>query len=190
MLDENQLLLALRQRDPAAFAQLFEMYSDKVYRLALGLLEDENEAEGVVQDSFMRLLERLHQFEGRSKLGTWLYRVAYNLSIDQLRKRQPTLNLLDANEDESIPLPAVLTDWREAPETWLASSELSLELDRAIASLPPKLKAVFILREIEGVSTTECAQALAISESAAKVRLHRARLLLRERLAEYVTELV
>jgi RNA polymerase sigma-70 factor, ECF subfamily len=190
MFDENQLLTALRQRDSAAFTQLFDMYSDKVYRLAFGLLEDENEAEGVVQDAFMRLLERLDQFEGRSKLGTWLYRVAYNLSIDRLRKRRPMLSLLDENEDEAIPMPAVLTDWREAPETWLASSELSQELDRAIASLPAKLKAVFILREIEGVSTEECAQVLAISESAAKVRLHRARLLLRERLAEYVMELV
>ena len=190
MFDDTQLLTALRQRDPAAFTQLFERYSDKVYRLAFGLLEDENEAEGVVQDAFMRLLERLDQFEGRSKLGTWLYRVAYNLSIDQLRKRQPMLSLVDDGDHASIPMPAVLMDWREAPEAWLDSSELSAELDRAIASLPAKLKAVFILREIEGNSTAECSQILAISESAAKVRLHRARLLLRERLAEYVMELV
>jgi RNA polymerase sigma-70 factor (ECF subfamily) len=190
MLDDTQLLISLRQRDPVAFTQLFEMYSDKVYRLAFGLLEDENEAEGVVQDSFIRLFERLDQFEGRSKLGTWLYRVAYNLSIDRLRKRQPLFSLADEGDFESIPMPAVLTDWQEAPETWLDSTELSAELDRAIASLPAKLKAVFILREIEGNSTAECSQVLAISESAAKVRLHRARLLLRERLAEYVMELV
>jgi RNA polymerase sigma-70 factor, ECF subfamily len=191
MLDDSQLLTALRQRDPAAFAQLFEMYSDKVYRLAMGLLEDDDEAEGVVQDTFMRLLERLHQFEGRSKLGTWLYRVAYNLSMDRLRKQRPVLSLADEkDEDDGLPMPAILTDWQEAPEAWLESNELSVELDQAIASLPAKLKAVFILREIEGVSTEECAQVLAISESAAKVRLHRARLLLRERLAAYVTELV
>lgn len=191
MHDDHQLLEALRQRDPTAFARLFELYSDKVYRLALGLLEDENEAEGIVQDTFMRLLERLHQFEGRSALGTWLYRVAYNLSIDRLRKRQPLFTLVDDNAAaDDLPMPAILTDWREAPETWLASNELSVELDQAIASLPAKLKAVFILREIEGIATEECAQVLGISESAAKVRLHRARLLLRERLAEYVRELV
>lgn len=190
MLDDSQLLTALRQRDPTAFAQLFEMYSDKIYRLAIGLLEDENEAEGVVQDTFMRLLERLNQFEGRSTLGTWLYRVAYNLSIDRLRKWQPTFALADDHDDESLPMPAVLTDWREAPETWLTANELTAELDKAITGLPTKLKAVFILREIEGLTTEECAQVLAISESAAKVRLHRARLLLRERLAEYVTELL
>jgi RNA polymerase sigma-70 factor (ECF subfamily) len=191
MLDDNQLLTALRQRDPAAFAQLFELYSDKIYRLALGLLEDENEAEGIVQDTFMRLLERLHQFEGRSALGTWLYRMAYNLSIDQLRKRQPVFSLADDNDAaDDLPMPAIFTDWRDAPETWLASNELSVELDQAIASLPARLKTVFILREIEGIATEECAQVLGISESAAKVRLHRARLLLRERLAEYVKELV
>ena len=191
MLDDNQLLTALRQRDPAAFTQLFELYSDKVYRLAMGLLENEDEAEGVVQDTFMRLLERLHQFEGRSKLGTWLYRVAYNLSMDRLRQQQPVLSLANENdEDDGPPMPAILTNWQEAPEAWLESNELSAELNQAVASLPAKLKAVFILREIEGISTEECAQVLAISESAAKVRLHRARLLLRERLAEYVTELV
>jgi RNA polymerase sigma-70 factor (ECF subfamily) len=191
MLDDSQLLTALRQRDPTAFTQLFEMYSDKVYRLAVGLLEDEDEAEGVVQDTFMRLLERLHQFEGRSKLGTWLYRVAYNLSIDRLRQQQTVLSLADeTDEDDGLPMPAILTDWQEAPEAWLESNELSTELNQAVASLPAKLKVVFILREIEGISTEECAQVLAISESAAKVRLHRARLLLRERLAAYVAELV
>jgi RNA polymerase sigma-70 factor (ECF subfamily) len=190
MLDEQTLLTRLRQRDSIAFTQFFELYSDKIYRLAFGLLEDEYEAESVVQDAFMRLFERLNQFEGRSKLSTWLYRVAYNLSIDRLRQQQPTINLADEADDQTLPMPAVFLDWRDAPERWLTSFELSAKLDQAIASLPPKLKAVFILRELEGVSTWECAQVLAISESAAKVRLHRARLLLRERLAEYVLELV
>jgi RNA polymerase sigma-70 factor (ECF subfamily) len=78
MINEREMLAALRRRDPAAFSQLFESYSDRVYRLVIGLLENEEEAEGVVQDTFMRLFERLDQFEGRSKLSTWLYRVAYN----------------------------------------------------------------------------------------------------------------
>ena len=191
MLDENQLLLALRQRDPYAFTQLFDSYSDKIYRLAIGLLENADEAEGVVQDTFMRLLERLEQFEGRAKLGTWLYRVSYNLCMDRLRKRRAMLVLADeADDDGTIPIPAVLCDWRDAPEIWLDSAELAQEMDRAISSLPPKLRAVFILREIDGVSTQESAQVLDISVSAAKVRLHRARLLLRELLAEYVMELM
>ena len=190
-LSELDLLDALRRRDPTAFAQLFEMYSDKLYRLSVGLLQDEDEAEGVVQDTFMRLFERLDQFEGRSKLGTWLYRVAYNQSMDRLRKRRPTVPLVDDfTDDEEIPMPAVFVDWRQVPEISLTSAEIKAELDKAIGSLPGKLKAIFILREIEGLSTLESTQILGISTSAAKVRLHRARLLLRERLAEYFAELV
>jgi RNA polymerase sigma-70 factor (ECF subfamily) len=190
MLNEQEMLAALRRRDPAAFSQLFESYSDRVYRLAIGLLENETEAEGVVQDTFMRLFERLDQFEGRSKLSTWLYRVAYNICQDRLRKRRPVSSVaMSFNDDETIPAPTIFVDWSQVPERYLTEAEITAELDRAIATLPPKLKAVFILREIEGMSTKECAAVLDISESATKVRLHRARLLLREQLAEYFTEL-
>ena len=190
MLDERELLAALRHRDPTAFNQLFEMYSDKIYRLAVGLLENEAEAEEVVQEAFMRLFERLDQFEGRSKLGTWLYRVAYNLCQDRLRKRRPVSHLaMDVDDDETMPVPTIFVDWSQVPERYLTEAEITRELDRAIATLPPRLKAVFLLRDIEGLSTKECAEMLEISESATKVRLHRARLLLRERLAAYFTEL-
>jgi len=191
MLDEQQLLVELRRRDPAAFSQLFEAFSDKIYRLAAGLLENETEADGVVQDTFMRLIERLDQFEGRSKLGTWLYRVAYNLCQDRLRKRRPVSPLiLDYGDDDTIPVPTVLIDWNQVPEHCLTAAEINKELDKAIGTLPPKLKAVFMLREVEGLSTQECADVLDISLSATKVRLHRARLLLREQLAAYFEELV
>ncbi len=191
MHNEQELLSALRSRDADAFAILFETYSDRIYRLAVGLLEDEIEAEGVVQDAFMRLFEKLDQFEGRSKLSTWLYRVAYNLCQDRLRKRRPLSPLaIDFDDDEAILIPAIYVDWSEVPERYLSEAEITAELDRAIATLPPKLKAVFLLREIEGLSTKECAAVLEISDSTAKVRLHRARLLLREQLAMYFTELV
>jgi len=190
MLDEQQLLAALRLRDPAAFNQLFEAYSDKIYRLAAGLLENKTEAEGIVQDTFMRLIERLDQFEGRSKLGTWLYRVAYNLCQDRLRKRKPVSPLILDYDDDSLPLPTVFIDWDQLPEHSLTAAEINTELDKAINTLPPKLKTVFMLREVEGLSTQECAEVLEISISAAKVRLHRARLLLREQLAAYFAELV
>jgi RNA polymerase sigma-70 factor (ECF subfamily) len=190
MLNEKEMLKALRLRDPAAFSQLFEAFSDRVYRLAVGLLENETEAEGVVQDTFIRLFEKLDQFEGRSKLSTWLYRVAYNLCQDRLRKRRPVSPLaMDVDEDEIMPVPTIFVDWSQVPERSLTEAEITTELDKAIATLPPNLKAVFMLREIEGLSTKECAEVLEISESATKVRLHRARLLLREKLAAYFTEL-
>lgn len=190
--NELVLLQALREGDSAAFQQLFDTFSDKIYRLAVGLLQDEAEAESVVQDSFLRLFEHLDRFEGRSKISTWLYRVAYNASMDRLRKRRPFLSLSSDLDDEDSPIssPAILIDWRDVPERRLTEAEINAELDRAIAALPEKLRAIFILYEIEGLSHSESAEVLGISVSAAKVRLHRARLTLRERLAAYFAELV
>lgn len=184
MPSEQELVAALRRRDPDAFETLFETYSDKAYRLAVGILEDETEADCVVQDTFLRLLERLDQFEGRAQLSTWLYRVAYNLSIDRLRQRRPTVTMADEADDDTIPSPTVLVDWEHLPESLLTESEIAAELKSAIAALPEKFRVVFILREIEGLSTAETAVITDLSLSAVKVRLHRARLFLRERLAE------
>jgi RNA polymerase sigma-70 factor (ECF subfamily) len=181
---ESELITALRQRDADAFAFLFENYSDRIYRLAAGLLGDEMAAEGVVQESFMRLFERLDQFEGRSKISTWLYRVAYNAAIDQLRKRRPIISLDLEIEDEDLPQPVILIDWQHVPERLLTEAEIKTELDRAIAELPEKYRVVFILREIEGLSTKEASAITGMSTNLVKVRLHRARLILREKLAE------
>ena len=190
MNDERQLLEALRRREESAFAELFNAQSDKLFRLAVGLLKDEDEAEGVVQEAFIRLFERLDQFEGRSKLSTWLYRVTYNLSMDRLRQRKPTTRLDEILDEETAPfMPAILVDWSAAPEMRLDGEEVRRTLDKAIAELPEKLRAVFILRDVEGLSTRETAQVLNLSESAAKVRLHRARLWLRERLSGYFLDM-
>ena len=184
MLSEQELLSALRRREADAFTVLFETYSDKIYRLSVGLLENEAEAEGIVQETFLRFFERLDQFEGRSKVGTWLYRVAYNASIDRLRQHQPLLSVDFVDDDDSLSMPAAFTDWSQWPEGLLTDAEVTAELDKAIASLPEKYRAVFILREIEGLSTQETAEITDLSVSAVKVRLHRARLDLRERLTE------
>lgn len=178
---ESDLLAQLRRRDTDAFATLFDMYSDKVYRLAVGLLEDDYEAECVVQDAFMRLFERLDQFNGRSQIGTWLYRIAYNLTMDRLRQRHPTISMETA-EDEELPLPQLLTDWQTWPEQILDQENLTDVLDQAISSLPEMYRVVFMLREIEGMSMIETAEITNLTPANVKVRLHRARLLLRESL--------
>ena len=182
--DDSLLLEALRRRESEAFAYLFDLYSDKIYRLSVSLLKDEVAAEGVVQDSFLRLIERLDQFEGRSNLGTWLYRIAYNLSVDRLRKRKPDLLLEDEPGDGRLPAPIHLVDWRQWPEQLLTDAEVTAELDKAIAKLPEKFRVVFMLREVEGLSTRETAKITGLSLSATKVRLHRARLFLREYLTQ------
>jgi RNA polymerase sigma-70 factor (ECF subfamily) len=189
MFTEAELIAALRQRDPDAFSYLFEAYSDKIYRLAVKLLQNDDEAEGIVQDTFLRLFEKLGQFEGNAKLGAWLYRVAYNASIDLLRKRRPVFPMQDEpDEGNDLPVPVIYVDWSGAPETILASDEAQLELEQAINQLPERYQPVFILRDIEGLSTADTAEILSISVSAVKVRLHRARLMLREYLSAYFGE--
>lgn len=181
--DPLALVAALKRRDPDALAAVFEAHADKLYRLAANMLRDDISADGVVQDTFIRLIERVDSFEGRADIGTWLYRVAYNECMMRLRRQRPHLEL-DAIDEEGF-MPANFSDWRDLPESAVSSSEAAAEMQQAIASLSPALRAVFLLRDVEGLSTQETAQALGLSESAVKVRLHRARLHLRERLAAY-----
>lgn len=182
--DPDALLQALRNRTPEAFSYIFEQYSDKIFRLSVSMLKDEAAAEGVVQDSFLRLIERLDQFEGRANLGTWLYRIAYNLSVDRLRKRKPDLVLDDEPGDGRLPAPVHLADWQQWHEKLLTDAEVTQALDEAIAALPEKFRIVFVLREVEGLTTQETAEITNLSLSATKVRLHRARLFLREHLTQ------
>lgn len=185
--DDVALLMTLKARSRDAFAQLFELYADRMFRLAVSMLDDEFEAEDVVQEAFARFLEKLDDFEGRSQIGTWLYRVTHNLSVDRLRKRGPEAELPELDDD--LPMPEILVDWRNVPELILSDEEVRAQLDEAIADLPENLKAVFLLREVEGLSTQECAEVLNISTSNVKVRLHRARLMLREALSATFVEL-
>ena len=184
---QQALIAALRANDPAALAQLFELYADKLYRLAVSLLHDEQQADGVVQNTFMALITHIDTFEGRAALGTWLYRVAYNESMMRLRRTRPQVEL-DEMDDESELMPTCLIDWQAVPEAIADSHEAQHEMTRAIGTLKPELRAVFTLRDIEELSTRETAEILGISEALVKVRLHRARLALRERLATYFEE--
>lgn len=188
--DHAQELAALRQRDPEALARLFEAHGDRVYRLALGLLGDAAAAEDVVQQTFLTAIARLEDFEGRASLGTWLHRVAYNASIDILRKQREVGLPDDESEDGEAPtiLPRSFLSWDLSPEEMLEDGEARRILDEAITTLPDTLRAAFILRDIEGLSTEEASQVLGLSVSATKVRLHRARMLLREKLADYFVE--
>jgi len=184
MTEEPQLLIKLRERSPAAFQQLFSAYSDKIYRLAVSILENEDDAEDIVQEVFTRFFENLDRFEGRSKIGTWLYRVAYNASIDRLRKyRSRPVVELDISFEDEIPLPDEISDWSESAGTVFDQQEIRQKLEDAIQSLPETLRVVFLLRDVEELSTLDTANILEITPGAVKVRLHRARLLLRDTLS-------
>jgi RNA polymerase sigma-70 factor (ECF subfamily) len=192
MRDDEALLTALRARSPDAFRLLFDMYSDRMFRLAAGMLGSEDEAEDIVQDVFLRFFEKLDAFEGRSQVGTWLYRAVHNASVDRLRRRRPTLALSDEPESEegeaTLADGLVLADWSQAPESFFDGAEAQAQLNVAVGRLSGSLRAVFLLRDVEGLSTEETAGVLDISISAAKVRLHRARLQLRQHLSAYFGE--
>jgi len=184
---EAELLAGLHARDERALAYAFETYADRLYRLALNLLQDEQQADGVVQDTFLTLLEQIDRFEGRSQVGTWLYRVAYNACLERLRAAKPTVDV-ETFDDRDLPLPTHLIDWGNLPDSLLSGQEALAQIRQAIEALPASLRTVFILRDVEGLSTEASAQILNLSAGAVKVRLHRARLALREALAEYFAE--
>lgn len=190
MQSDSDILRAIQAGDPAACEAVFEAYSDRIYRLALGLLQDPAEAEDVVQETCLKGLTHLSGFEGRSSIGTWLYRVAYNSSTDRLRRKEENPLPVEENETEethSLPMPQNFVEW-QTPEIFILGVEERELLNGAVHSLPEGLQSVFLLRDIEGLSTVEAAEILGITEALVKVRLHRARLLLRERLASHFGE--
>lgn len=188
---ERNLLQRIQAGDKFACAECVDLHSAGVYRLALRMVGSPEEAEDVVQETFLNAFRSIDTFEGRARLGTWLYRIAYNTALMRMRKKQPLYVSIDppAVNDEEEPTPVQLFDWCCLPEDDFQSSEARSELERAITELPETLRAVFVLRELEGLSTEETAQVLNVSISNVKVRLHRARLWLRERLSGYFTEL-
>ena len=147
------------------------------------------EAEEVLQETFISAFRSLDRFEGRSQLGTWLYRIAYNASLMRLRKRQIPTSSIDEPlvGEEGEELPRQLIDWGSLPDDIALNNEFHHVLDKAVEGLSPTLRSVFVLRDIEGLSTAEVAEALGLTETNVKVRLHRARLALREQLTAYFT---
>jgi RNA polymerase sigma-70 factor (ECF subfamily) len=186
VLDELACLEAMRKGDPACLGGFFEAWGDRLYRLALRLTGEPAAAEDVVQEAFLKLMAGADRIEGRSRLATWLYRVAYNASIDRLREQKRLQPVPSEDDEQPLPMPKTLVEFRLSPEAMARDAETRAALDEAIAALPPLLRAAFLLRDVEGLSTAEAAEALGITETNLKVRLHRARLALRERLSAHV----
>lgn len=184
---EKFSLEALRAGDRAEFARLVEAYSGVIYRLAVKMLENDQDAEDVLQETFIKAYRNLAGFDGRSSLSTWLYRIATNEALMLLRRRKQTPLSIDepVETDEGAQEPVQIIDWCCMPEEELLSAEARRYLDGAIDKLPHSLRVVFLLRDIEGLSTQETAEVLNLSEMAVKTRLSRARLRLRELLTGY-----
>lgn len=188
---DQELLARIRAGDKLACAECIEHHAPGIYRLALRLMSNESDAEDVVQETFLNAFRAIGSFEGRSTLKTWLYRIAYNAAMTRLRRKRAKMVSVDdmfEQVEEGKSLPQQLFNWCCLPEQEIQSSEVRAELEQAISNLSPKLKAVFVMREVEGLSTKECAEALNVSPSVVKTRLHRARLRLREQLSAYFVE--
>lgn len=183
-------LKALRQRDKHAFAQLVDQESDRIYRLALKMTGNVQDAEDITQETFIKAYDNIDGFEGRSKVSTWLYRIAVNESLMLLRRRKDNLTPIDdgLEMDQGEVLPRQIVDWCCLPEKELLSSETRAYIADAVQTLSIPNRAAFLLRDVEGLSTREAADALDISESALKVRLMRARMQLREALTDFFAE--
>jgi RNA polymerase sigma-70 factor (ECF subfamily) len=181
---------ALRNGDREEFAQLVDAYSAPIYRLGLRMLGNEQDAEDVLQNTFLSALTHLPTFEGRSSVLTWLYRIAVNEALMILRRGRPEVNIDDTDsrdENENIQ-PTQFVDWGALPEDELLSAEGKQALDHAIQILPESLQTVFLLRDIQDLSIKDTADALNLTEANVKVRLLRARLMLREQLSYYYGE--
>jgi RNA polymerase sigma-70 factor (ECF subfamily) len=176
-----------RGGDVHAFETLVKQYDRQVFRIAQHITQNREDAQDVVQDAFLKAYEKLDQFQGNSKFYTWLVRIAVNEALMRLRKRR-TGKMVSIDEDvqtEEGSVPRDLAEWRPNPEQEYNQAELADILRKTINGLPPGFRVVFVLRDVEGLSTEETASALGLSVPAVKSRLLRARLQLRERLSRY-----
>ena len=178
---DEELVQKAQQDDERAFGKLVERYETKVYSLAMKMLRNPEDAEDVLQDTFLRAYRGIKSFQGNSTFSTWIYRITANSALMRLRKKQlPTVSIDDADERET---PINIADWSPGPVEQLLTQETQKAMGEAIDALPPEFKQVFILRDVEELSNAEVAEILDLSVAAVKSRLHRARLKVRNRLA-------
>lgn len=185
--DELALVNRAREGDLRAFSELVTRYNRKIFRLAKHITQNDEDAEDVLQETFLKAFEHLGDFQGNSKFYTWIVRIAVNESLMKLRKRKSdrTVSIdesIDTGEETVVREIAV---WEENPEQSYSREELREILDKAVDSLRPAFRTVFVLRDIEDLSTEETAEALSLSIPAVKSRLLRARLQLREKLTRF-----
>lgn len=183
---DSELVRRAKAGELTAFEELTSRHECRVYTVALRILRHEQDAEDVTQQAFLSAIEHLGEFRGESSFATWLTRIATHAALKVIRKRKGlnTISFEAATEPaapgEVTPMPDFIADWRQSPEELVARNETARMLDEALAKLDEKHRLVFLLRDVDGFSVRETAEALGLSEANVKVRLLRARLQLRE----------
>jgi len=183
-LSEEQLVADARGGSSAAFQRLVECYESRVFRVAKSIARCHEDAEEIMQDAFVQAYKNLSRFRGDSRFYTWLVRITINEGLMKRRRRRLTEISIDLQTDDGY-VPCEIEDWGPNPEQRYSQEELHCILETTIAQLSPSYRIVFQLRDVEGLSTEETAQALALTTTTVKTRVRRARLQLRELLNHF-----
>lgn len=187
--EEQQLIRRAQNGDKRAFGKLIRKYEQLVYSFAFKICRDKEKADEVLQETFVNAYKGLKSFSGKSKFSTWLYRIVTNncLMMHRKKSREPVISLDDTNFYQGTN--ELQISYRgETPSDSVFNKELKKILDDAIKKLPVDYRIVFVMRDVEGLSTEEVGKALKLSTPAVKSRLHRARLFLRNELNKYFSE--
>jgi RNA polymerase sigma-70 factor, ECF subfamily len=184
--NEADLVAAAKSGSLPSFDALVNRYERRIFRLAINITRNREDAEDVLQDAFLKCFQHFDEFRGDSRFYSWLVRIAVNEALMKLRKRRSdrSLPIEDAVDGEGETIPGEVMEWRPGPEQILAQAELRIILERAVQTLPAPQRAAFRLRDVEGLSTEETAELLNLTEAAVKSSLHRARAGLREQLSK------
>ncbi|HET6216047.1 MAG TPA: sigma-70 family RNA polymerase sigma factor [Acidobacteriaceae bacterium] len=189
--DESRMIASILAGDAQLFHELIRPYERRVYAMALSFLRNEADAEDVAQEAFLKAFRSLAGFRGDAKFGTWLVSITLNEARSRIRRRDAIKmeSLDEPQDDQGHSSPALLRDWKEIPSEALERKEVRSLLQKAITSLPQIYREVFQLRDIEQMSVNEAAEALGITVSSVKVRLHRARMMLQKNLAPQLKQM-
>ncbi|OXS59335.1 RNA polymerase sigma factor SigW [Cohnella sp. CIP 111063] len=180
---ETRLARLALKGDQRAFAEIVDMYKDKLYHLAFRMTGNRQEAEDVVQETFLRVYKNLDRYDENQKFSTWIYRIATNLCIDRLRKRRAVYSLdAESSDHEGLDGYAMLPSDDRTPESELLLSETQRLIQESIATLPIKYKSVMILRYLQDLSLQEISDVLDMPVTTVKTRVHRGREFLRKKL--------
>jgi RNA polymerase sigma-70 factor, ECF subfamily len=188
--DEAQMIASILAGNTHEFHNLIQPYERSVYSMALSMLQNDADAEDAAQEAFLKAFRNLGKFRGEAKFSTWLISITLNEARSRLRQKKTakTESLDELNEGGHVS-PALLRDWREMPSEVLERREVRVMLQHAITDLPLIYREIFLLRDFEELSVNQSAEALGISVAAAKVRLHRARMMLQKKLAPQLKQI-
>ncbi len=182
-MEESELVELAKSGDRKALSQLVKDNEQTVYNFSFKICRDREKAEHIMQETFYSMIKSLHQFDGNSKLSTWLYRIVSNHCL-MLARKEKNKTFVPIDNDDELYEDRYTADWSRIPNLDVENTELKNILDKSIDKLSPEYRIVFLLRDVEGLSTEETAKLTELSVPAVKSRLHRARAFLRKELNE------